>query len=95
MFNRRQHNARVARAARQREYAGKREAVEAEYGMAFRDVVAGFAADGESVSATAGILGYSPRAFFDLVRREGMRDWFPGDGRKSSVGADSRRREDD
>lgn len=81
MFDRHAHNTRVAREARQREQSVRRQRIEQEYGEPFRDVIKGFADDGESMTAVAAILGYSPRAFINLLEREGMRDWFPVDGR--------------
>lgn len=51
--------------------------VEQEYGKPFWDVVKGYADDGESMSATAIILGYStPGAFVRLVRHHGHEKWF-------------------
>lgn len=51
-------------------------AVESEYGQPFWDVVRGYADDGESMQATAEILGMSPGSFRQLVRRNGKRGWF-------------------
>lgn len=56
--------------ARQRE-------VEVEYGEPFWDVVAGYAAAGESASATAVILGYGNHsAFLRLLQRNGKSHLF-------------------
>ena len=47
--------------------------VEQEYGEPFWDVVRGFAADGHSVHATAGLLGYaSDTPFRRLIARHGV-----------------------
>lgn len=47
--------------------------VEQEYGEPFWDVVRGFAADGHSVHATAGLLGYSrDTPFRRLMQRHGV-----------------------
>lgn len=54
----------------------RQRAVEAEYGQPFWEVVKGYADDGESMQATAEILGMSPGSFRQLVRRNGKRDWF-------------------
>ena len=51
--------------------------VEEEFGLPFWDVVTGFADDGYSATATAGILGYAaPGPFLRLLDRHGMRDAF-------------------
>ena len=50
--------------------------VAAEYGQPFWEVVKGYADDGESMQATAEILGMSPGSFRHLVRRNGKRGWF-------------------
>lgn len=54
--------------------------VEAEYGQPFWDVVKGYADDGESMNATARILGYSSTgAFHKLVVKHGKKELFkPG-----------------
>lgn len=51
-------------------------AIETEWDQPFWDVVAGFAKDGESIQATAGILGYSSSAFRRLVQRHKHDVWF-------------------
>lgn len=54
--------------------------VEDFFGQPFWDVVKGFAADGESIVATAAILGYASHSSFDrLLTRHGKKHWFrPG-----------------
>lgn len=52
--------------------------VEEEYGQDFWSVVKGYADDGESMTATGLILGYSsPSGFRRLINRHGKRHWFP------------------
>lgn len=51
-------------------------AVEAEYGEPFWDVVKGFADEGESVTATAAILGLPRTTFRVLLARHGATGWF-------------------
>lgn len=51
--------------------------IEQEYGEPFWDVVKSYADSGESMTATAVILGYSSTAFRRLVTRHDHRDWFP------------------
>jgi len=47
--------------------------VEQEYGESFWDVVRGFAADGHSIHATAGLLGYSSDTpFRRMIKRHGV-----------------------
>lgn len=69
----------------------RRRRIEDEYGQPFADIVKGYADEGESMSATGIILGYSDQAFRELVRREGWVGWFrPGtqsNGRKNHPGA--------
>ncbi len=69
----------------------RRRRIEAEYNQPFADIVKGYADEGESMSATGIILGYSDQAFRELVRREGWVGWFkPGpqsNGRKAHPGA--------
>ena len=52
--------------------------VEHEYGEPFWVVVKQYANDGESISATAEILGYvGHAALLRLVNKRGLRHWFP------------------
>lgn len=52
-------------------------AVEDEYGEPFWDVVKQYADDGESISATAGILGYANEAGLRYqLRNNSAREWF-------------------
>lgn len=54
--------------------------VEAEYGLPFWDVVKQYADDGESINATAYILGYqSATHFYQMVKRNGLQHWFKKD----------------
>jgi hypothetical protein len=51
--------------------------VEQDYGQPFWDVVKAFADDGESINATALMLGYAqPPAFHRLVAAHGVQHWF-------------------
>lgn len=54
----------------------KQQSIAEEFGLPFWEVVKGFADDGETIHATAGILDYSHSAFRRLVERHGRADWF-------------------
>lgn len=56
----------------------KQIAIAREYNLPFSQVVKQFADAGESIGATAEILGYSSGAFRRLIHRRGWRDWFKG-----------------
>ena len=61
-----------------RQYGHIMRMVELEYGQPFWDVVAGFGADGESINATALILGYTDgQGLRGLVIKHGMQHLFP------------------
>lgn len=67
----------------------KQNAIAAEYGEPFWEVVRGYADDGHSVYGTATLLEYSPPAFRRLVLRHGVSDWFARG--QSSAWPDQRR----
>lgn len=75
-FKREEYCAKKGLSASQAEFAHKRKAVEDEFGESFESVILGFAKDGESMSSTASILDYSPSAFTELLRREGLAEYF-------------------
>lgn len=52
--------------------------IEEEFGEPFVDVLLGFAAQGESIASTAGILDMWKADLYKIVDKLGIRDRFPG-----------------